>query len=421
MQLRSFLLSGLLLGGAAQMAQAQAYIVNGVASDVPGQVGAPRSGGQGKGTTMPFEELATISTINFDETARPTGFAESTALRNDYSAQGVTFSGPNDQSGGAVLDQDSNFGVSGYSAPNFLAFNIGAGLNGGGTPAGPETLTFSTPVSSVQISVGQAFSGGVQSATLTAFNVSNVQIATSTVNPTDVLQPLAVSSLGNDIARVVLSFTSSTLVADDLTFSMNDTPLPVELQGFVGSVRNSAVELTWTTASEQINAGFVLFRDGQVIASPQTTPGLVGHGTTAQAQRYGFTDTRVRVGETHLYQLRSVDVGGSTHDYAQRVTVEVRAGAAAPAGFALSSASPNPFNPTTQLQLTLPEASTVRATLFNLLGQPVRTVVAGLRPAGTAPLTVDAAGLSSGIYMVRVTAQGTTQAFSQTERVVLMR
>lgn len=56
--------------------------------------------------------------INFDEQMAPCRFADQVALSTQYQAQGVLFTG-----GWEVLDDCGNFGVSGYSLPNFLAWN----------------------------------------------------------------------------------------------------------------------------------------------------------------------------------------------------------------------------------------------------------------------------------------------------------
>ena len=45
------------------------------------------------------------------------------ALTGEYDSLGVTFAGPGGFDGGAILDECSGFGISGYSPPNFLAFN----------------------------------------------------------------------------------------------------------------------------------------------------------------------------------------------------------------------------------------------------------------------------------------------------------
>ncbi len=199
-----------------------------------------------------------------------------------------------------------------------------------------------------------------------------------------------------------------------------DAPLPVELSAFSGSSNGQTVTLSWTTATELNNAGFVVLRDGIEIASFRATDALKGHGTSASANRYAFTDSRVRPGRSYSYTIRSVDQIGLRHDYPAKVTVEVGQ-IVAPTAFVLSPASPNPFNPTTTLQLSLPEAADVTATLYDALGRQVRTLANGPIAAGTAPLTVSADGLPTGAYLVRVTAVGAAGTNVSTQRITLMK
>ena len=71
--------------------------------------------------------------ITFDELGtQPAGFFLVEPLRNEYA--GLRFSGPSALDGGAILDQDGNFGIEARSGRNFLAFNRGDSVlmaNGG--------------------------------------------------------------------------------------------------------------------------------------------------------------------------------------------------------------------------------------------------------------------------------------------------
>jgi len=77
---------------------------------------------------------------------------------------------------------------------------------------------------------------------------------------------------------------------------------------------------------------------------------------------------------------------------------------ALPKTFSLGQNYPNPFNPTTKIRFGLPSASNVELTIYNLLGQKVKTLVSGQLPAGFHDIEVDASQWSSGVYLYKLEA-----------------
>lgn len=75
-----------------------------------------------------------------------------------------------------------------------------------------------------------------------------------------------------------------------------------------------------------------------------------------------------------------------------------------PPGYLLLSNYPNPFNPSTTIEFTLPEAGSVRISVYDLLGREIETLVDRRMPAGTHRVRWDAAGRPAGVYLCRLTA-----------------
>ena len=77
-------------------------------------------------------------------------------------------------------------------------------------------------------------------------------------------------------------------------------------------------------------------------------------------------------------------------------------------------AFPNPFNPETAVQFTLPQAMDLNVTIMNTLGQTVATLGEGHFEAGEHQLNWNASSFSSGTYVVCIKmAQGTEYAIIQ--------
>jgi hypothetical protein len=85
---------------------------------------------------------------------------------------------------------------------------------------------------------------------------------------------------------------------------------------------------------------------------------------------------------------------------------------------------PNPFNPATVIRYAIPGAggwglgtSRVRLVVYDLLGQEVAVLVDENKAPGNYEVTFNGAGLASGMYLYRLTADN----FVQTRAMLLLR
>jgi hypothetical protein len=81
----------------------------------------------------------------------------------------------------------------------------------------------------------------------------------------------------------------------------------------------------------------------------------------------------------------------------------------APAVIALSEAWPNPFNPTTRVELSLPAPEAVRLEVFDVAGRRVALIHDGPLPAGSHAFTIDGAGWAAGLHLLVVKHRGGTE------------
>ncbi len=91
--------------------------------------------------------------------------------------------------------------------------------------------------------------------------------------------------------------------------------------------------------------------------------------------------------------------------------------AAAPAHWALEANHPNPFNPETQIAFSLPHASPVRLTVYDVQGREVARLVDGPMSAGRHLVRFSAGRLPAGMYLYRIQGDG----FTQTRRMLLLK
>ena len=183
--------------------------------------------------------------------------------------------------------------------------------------------------------------------------------------------------------------------------------LPVEMAGFDARVDNGAVQLSWQTASETNNAGFRIQRKRareREDESAWTTVGSVeGSGTTSQAQSYRFTDADLPYESDALtYRLKQVDTDGSEH-FSDEITVERGV-----QELELLGTYPNPARQRATVRYALPDKQEATIRLYDVLGRRVRTVLNGTQE-GRHQRTLDVGSLPSGVYFLRLQADGQTR------------
>ncbi len=117
------------------------------------------------------------------------------------------------------------------------------------------------------------------------------------------------------------------------------------------------------------------------------------------------------------------EVSGSTTIYeinksAGKFSAEENLASAIPRQIALFPNYPNPFNPSTTIRYSLPEAAHVAIKVFDMMGVEVATLVEEWRAAGQHDVVFDASRLASGTYFYRMAVNGVV---SQMRKLTLMK
>jgi uncharacterized membrane protein len=176
--------------------------------------------------------------------------------------------------------------------------------------------------------------------------------------------------------------------------------LPVQLTSFTAAMQGTSAILNWATATEKNNAGFQIERS---IAGSNVWAEVAfvnGHGTSSTPNSYSYEDKNLASG-AYIYRIKQIDNDGTFKYY----TANVDAGATH--GFQLCSNYPNPFNPSTDIQFSVPQDGYASLKVYNMLGQEVQTLFSGNAIAGHyVKATFNGSRFASGIYFARLQYNG---------------
>ncbi len=188
-------------------------------------------------------------------------------------------------------------------------------------------------------------------------------------------------------------------------------PPPVEISEFDVTRSEDRVRLEWTTATESDSARFEI--QHRTPDAPWSTIKFVeGAGRSTNPQHYSYTVTNLSTGRHH-FRVKEADDDGATA-LSNPVSVEV----AMEEDHKLSRVTPNPIRSHGQLVLRLREAQTVKVSLFNTLGQRIRTLhQSRLSQNKDHVMHLDGSSLSSGRYLIRIKGE----TFSSTRPVTVVR
>ena len=151
--------------------------------------------------------------------------------------------------------------------------------------------------------------------------------------------------------------------------------VPVELSSFTADPNGNEAVLKWTTSTETNNNGFVVERIQLPEVGDQKKWARVGYvegnGTTTEKHSYYFNDKDLQTGK-YQYRLKQIDFDGS-YEYSITIVVQI----SSPVKFALEQNYPNPFNPSTLIKFSIIEKAEVTLSVYNSIGQKIRTLITG--------------------------------------------
>jgi cytochrome c peroxidase len=234
--------------------------------------------------------------------------------------------------------------------------------------------------------------------------------------PPEVAENVNTSQLGNlglteNEEDAIVTFLQT--LSDGFT---ND--VPVELTSFTASISNGMINLNWNTATELNNRGFEVQRKSSIY-DYITVAFINGNGTSTQPNNYSWSE-KLQSGK-YSYRLKQVDYNGK-FEYSQKVEVTV-----IPNVFSLEQNFPNPFNPSTKINYTLPFDSKVTLEIYNITGKKIGQLVNEEQSAGYYSVDFNSSSFNkrfvSGVYFYRINATNKIDGtnFSLIKKMILLK
>lgn len=92
-----------------------------------------------------------------------------------------------------------------------------------------------------------------------------------------------------------------------------------------------------------------------------------------------------------------------------------------PDKFSLEQNFPNPFNPTTNINYSIPFDSKVLIKIFDMTGKEIKEIVNELQKAGSYSINFNASEFASGTYFYKITALNSKENFTSTKKMILVK
>ena len=244
-----------------------------------------------------------------------------------------------------------------------------------------------------------------------------IQITARTGNLVDADNYLGVSS-SSSVTWDALDFLDPPPLEHYVTVYFPHDDEPVETRRYAGDFRYPTSDgQSWTfTLETDVQVGSVtLSFDGMDAISPTSRIMLFDTETGQEANLRQVSTHTVYLNAHERLRRFKVAVGPDAYMAHLRTSL-------IPQTFVLSQNYPNPFNPATTIRFGLPQPTAVTLTIYNVLGQHVRTLIKAELLAGFHTVQWDGRSesghpVSSGVYVYRLQA-GT---FIATHKLTLVR
>lgn len=383
--------------------------------DVPNQLNVLGVAAAGRTAAEPFQD------VGIDGVAGTSDFGEGD---NQY-----TFGEPfTDTNGNTVWDAAFSVQYTNRdTSVSILIFdNAGRSIPDGNAPI--AQIIYGVPASVTDAIVGLRF-----------HEINNAEIPWGLVisdpngNAMDGIWDNGQVTIGGVEVSVPADMSSGPGIPMSFQVSMNNV---VPVKGFQFTIHDSPDHLTVTSVTgvgraanfiietNEVNGGSMVIgvdtQGGEIVAGTGAIVDISFNVSSAAAnnEQIQITFNDLVVAAAGGLAVPSHGVGGVV-----AIHTDIENETSLPTDFALKQNYPNPFNPSTTIGFDVPENSNVRISIFNVLGQEVRSLVSGNYATGRYHAVWDATDnrgskVVSGVYFYRM---NTDKGYTSTNKLVLLK
>lgn len=276
-----------------------------------------------------------------------------------------------------------------------------------------EAVLYTISASPIPTEGGTTTGGGTfyygNSVTVKALPNSGYDFANWTENSSIVSDSLNYTFLVNSNRNLVANFTTARILSVtpeiiNATSSKGTASILVYNSGGGNMKWNAVSNVFWitiTTEASGTNNGEI-----KISYSPNNSISRIG---TITISADGV------IGSPKIVEVRQAGILTSVND----LNIGI------PKNYQVEQNYPNPFNPSTVIRYGLPTESDVTVTVYNILGEEVVKLFDGIQSAGFHEINFNATGLSSGIYIYKISAgnslSDSERGFTQIKKMLLMK
>ncbi len=208
---------------------------------------------------------------------------------------------------------------------------------------------------------------------------------------------------------------------------------PIDLQANITGINAVLIEMPILVFPGNING--VITNDGEpvsgvMVSVSNSNQEMIAYSMTNASGQYNISGlnsgsynlTATKVNYQSQTQNINFDLSNGTN---QVINLNLPTGVTdveddvidVPSDFTLGNNYPNPFNPSTTITYSLPEAANVKLTVFNAIGQEIANLIKGNVEAGNHSITFNAENLNSGIYFYKLE----TGKFVSVKKMILLK